>query len=55
MQDSLTESNYNLFFATAVNVLVRPWESMIRGMKYSEVRILPLIGETRQADCTATD
>lgn len=37
-QDSLTESNFNLFFSTAVNVLVRPWESMVRGMKFTEVR-----------------
>lgn len=37
-QDSLTEGNFNLFFSTAVNVLVRPWESMIRGMKFTEVR-----------------
>ncbi|GAA5884900.1 hypothetical protein JCM3774_004482 [Rhodotorula dairenensis] len=46
-QDSLTESNYNLFFATAVNVLVRPWESMIRGMKYSELGALRLDRDIR--------
>jgi len=39
MQDSFTESNFNLFFSTAVNVLVRPWESMIRGMKFTEVHL----------------
>ncbi|GAA5976610.1 hypothetical protein JCM10908_005566 [Rhodotorula pacifica] len=46
-QDSLTESNYNLFFSTAVNVLVRPWESMIRGMKYSELGALRLDRDIR--------
>ncbi|GAA5965855.1 hypothetical protein JCM21900_005467, partial [Sporobolomyces salmonicolor] len=35
-RESLTENNFNLFFSTAVNVLVRPWESMIRGMKFTE-------------------
>lgn len=38
VQESLTPTNFNLFFATAVNVLVRPWEGMIRGMKFTEVR-----------------
>lgn len=41
LQDALTETNFNLFFATVVNVLVRPWESMIRGMKFTEVRPFP--------------
>ncbi|GAA5973624.1 hypothetical protein JCM8115_002940, partial [Rhodotorula mucilaginosa] len=45
--DSLTESNYNHFFSTAVNVLVRPWESMIRGMKYSELGALRLDRDIR--------
>ena len=39
-QESFTPSNYNLFFATAVNVLVRPWEGMIRGMKFTEVSLI---------------
>lgn len=37
-QESFTPTNYNLFFATAVSFLVRPWEGMIRGMKFTEVR-----------------
>ncbi|GAA5891294.1 hypothetical protein JCM6882_004648 [Rhodosporidiobolus microsporus] len=46
-RDSLTESNFNLFFATAVNVLVRPWESMIRGMKFTELGALRLDRDIR--------
>ncbi|GAA5821216.1 hypothetical protein JCM11251_004517 [Rhodosporidiobolus azoricus] len=46
-RDSFTESNFNLFFATAVNVLVRPWESMIRGMKFTELGALRLDRDIR--------
>lgn len=34
----MTQRNFELFFVTAVNVLVRPWEGMVRGMKFTEVR-----------------
>ncbi|BGP38454.1 Golgi transport complex subunit 4 [Rhodotorula kratochvilovae] len=46
-RDSLTEANFNLFFSTAVNVLVRPWESMIRGMKFTELGALRLDRDIR--------
>ncbi|GAA5924274.1 hypothetical protein JCM10213_004539 [Rhodosporidiobolus nylandii] len=46
-REALTESNFNLFFATAVNVLVRPWESMIRGMKFTELGALRLDRDIR--------
>ncbi|BGO90102.1 hypothetical protein NBRC10512_004040 [Rhodotorula toruloides] len=46
-RDSLTESNFNLFFSTAVNVLVRPWESMVRGMKFTELGALRLDRDIR--------
>ncbi|GJN87255.1 hypothetical protein Rhopal_000203-T1 [Rhodotorula paludigena] len=46
-RESLTESNFNLFFSTAVNVLVRPWESMIRGMKFTELGALRLDRDIR--------
>ncbi|KAI5479668.1 hypothetical protein MNV49_003178 [Pseudohyphozyma bogoriensis] len=39
-RESFTPTNFNLFFATAVNVLVRPWEGMIRGMKFTELGAL---------------
>ncbi|GAA5909681.1 Golgi transport complex subunit COG4 [Sporobolomyces salmoneus] len=46
-RDSLSETNFNLFFSTAVNVLVRPWESMIRGMKFTELGALRLDHDIR--------
>ncbi|BGP30594.1 Golgi transport complex subunit 4 [Rhodotorula toruloides] len=46
-RDSLTESTFNLFFSTAVNVLVRPWESMVRGMKFTELGALRLDRDIR--------
>ncbi|GAA5921563.1 hypothetical protein JCM3775_003107 [Rhodotorula graminis] len=46
-KDSLTEGNFNLFFSTAVNVLVRPWESMVRGMKFTELGALRLDRDIR--------
>ncbi|GAA5946665.1 hypothetical protein JCM1841_000189, partial [Sporobolomyces salmonicolor] len=46
-RESLTENNFNLFFSTAVNVLVRPWESMIRGMKFTELGALRLDRDIR--------
>ncbi|KAK4703766.1 conserved oligomeric Golgi complex subunit 4, partial [Phenoliferia sp. Uapishka_3] len=46
-RESLTPTNFNLFFATAVNVLVRPWEGMIRGMKFTELGALRLDRDIR--------
>ncbi|KAL7411046.1 COG4 transport protein-domain-containing protein [Mrakia frigida] len=37
---SFTDTNYNVFFATSVEVLVRPWEKMIFGMKFTELGAL---------------
>ncbi|GAA5938237.1 Golgi transport complex subunit COG4 [Sporobolomyces koalae] len=46
-REPFSESNFNLFFSTAVNVLVRPWESMIRGMKFTELGALRLDHDIR--------
>ncbi|KAG8728108.1 hypothetical protein FRC11_011804 [Ceratobasidium sp. 423] len=35
--DTLTEENYRAFFALAVEVVVRPWEKYIMGMKFTEL------------------
>ncbi|KAL1947473.1 hypothetical protein VTO73DRAFT_14434 [Trametes versicolor] len=36
-KDAFTESNYRLFFGLALDVLVRPWEKFVVGLKYSEL------------------
>ncbi|KAH8102832.1 COG4-domain-containing protein [Cristinia sonorae] len=36
-KDAFTESNYRLFFGLALDVLVRPWEAFIKGLKYTEL------------------
>jgi conserved oligomeric Golgi complex subunit 4 len=36
-QDTLTENNYRLFFGLALDVLIRPWEKLVLGLKYNEV------------------
>ncbi|CAE6470188.1 hypothetical protein ACGC1H_004173 [Rhizoctonia solani] len=36
-KDTLTEENYRTFFALAVEVVVRPWEKYIMGMKFTEL------------------
>ncbi|CAE7161050.1 unnamed protein product, partial [Rhizoctonia solani] len=36
-KDTLTEENYRAFFALAVEVVVRPWEKYIMGMKFTEL------------------
>lgn len=46
-QHSMTATNFALFFATAVNVLVRPWEGMVRGMKFTELGALRLDRDLR--------
>ncbi|KAM0788201.1 hypothetical protein ACM66B_001360 [Microbotryomycetes sp. NB124-2] len=46
-KDQLTPSNFNLFFATAVNVLVRPWEGIVRNMKFTELGALRLDRDIR--------
>ncbi|KAG9095620.1 hypothetical protein FS749_010115, partial [Ceratobasidium sp. UAMH 11750] len=35
-KNTLTEENYRTFFALAVEVVVRPWEKYIMGMKFTE-------------------
>jgi len=44
---SMTNTNFAAFFATAVNVLVRPWEGMIRGMRFTELGALRLDRDLR--------
>lgn len=41
-QDTLTEENYRVFFGLAVEVVVKPWEKYIMGMKFTEVRAISL-------------
>ncbi|KII88790.1 hypothetical protein PLICRDRAFT_638384 [Plicaturopsis crispa FD-325 SS-3] len=36
-KDTFTESNYRLFFGLALEVLLRPWEKYIMGLKYTEL------------------
>ncbi|KAI1788436.1 COG4-domain-containing protein [Ganoderma leucocontextum] len=36
-KDAFTESNFRLFFGLALDVLVRPWEKFMIGLKYSEL------------------
>ncbi|KAI0350116.1 COG4-domain-containing protein [Trametes cingulata] len=36
-KDTFTESNFRLFFGLALDVLVRPWEKLVVGLKYSEL------------------
>ncbi|CDO69043.1 hypothetical protein BN946_scf184834.g50 [Trametes cinnabarina] len=36
-KDTFTENNYRLFFGLALDVLVRPWEKFVVGLRYSEL------------------
>ncbi|THH27626.1 hypothetical protein EUX98_g6565 [Antrodiella citrinella] len=36
-KDVFTESNYRLFFGLALDVLVRPWEAFVKGLRYTEL------------------
>ncbi|ETW85599.1 hypothetical protein HETIRDRAFT_470679 [Heterobasidion irregulare TC 32-1] len=36
-KDTFTESNYRLFFGLALDVLIRPWEKIVMGLRYSEL------------------
>ncbi|TDL25058.1 COG4-domain-containing protein [Rickenella mellea] len=36
-KDTLTESNYRILFGLAVDILVRPWEKFVMGLKFSEL------------------
>lgn len=36
IQDTLTDANYQMFFNMTVEVLVRPWERMVQGMRFTE-------------------
>ncbi|KAJ9115023.1 hypothetical protein QFC22_005351 [Naganishia vaughanmartiniae] len=35
-KDTLTDANYQMFFNMTVEVLVRPWERMVQGMRFTE-------------------
>jgi hypothetical protein len=37
LQNTFTESNYRLFFGLALDVLLRPWEKIVMGSKFTEV------------------
>ncbi|KAI5454395.1 Golgi transport complex subunit 4, variant 2 [Naganishia albida] len=36
-KDTLTEANYQSFFDMTVETLVRPWEKMVQGMRFTEL------------------
>ncbi|KAL6309196.1 COG4-domain-containing protein [Sparassis latifolia] len=36
-KDAFTERNYRLFFGLALDILVRPWERYVVGLRYSEL------------------
>ncbi|KAF8652758.1 hypothetical protein AX16_004254 [Volvariella volvacea WC 439] len=36
-KDTFTESNYRIFFGLVLDVLLRPWEKLITGMKFTEL------------------
>ncbi|KAI0262967.1 COG4-domain-containing protein [Gloeopeniophorella convolvens] len=36
-KDTFTEGNYRLFFGLALDVLIRPWEKLVVGLKYNEL------------------
>lgn len=37
IQGALTDNNYRMLFVLALDVLIRPWEKHIMGLKFSEV------------------
>ncbi|SCV74096.1 BQ2448_6528 [Microbotryum intermedium] len=39
-RQSMTPANYNLFFAHSISVLVRPWESLMRSLNFTELGAL---------------
>ncbi|KDE05958.1 hypothetical protein MVLG_03644 [Microbotryum lychnidis-dioicae p1A1 Lamole] len=39
-RQSMTSANYNLFFAHSIFVLVRPWESLMRSLNFTELGAL---------------
>ncbi|GAA5988399.1 hypothetical protein JCM5350_005296 [Sporobolomyces pararoseus] len=46
-KEFLSENNFNQFFSTCVNFLVRPWESIIRSMKFTQLGALRLDSDLR--------
>lgn len=36
-QETFTDNNYRFFFGLAVDVVLRPWEKMLTGLKFTEV------------------
>ena len=39
-QDTFTQSNYRLFFGLALDVILKPWEKAVLGLKYTEVLLI---------------
>lgn len=37
-KETLSEGNYRLFIGFALDVLLKPWERFVMGLKYTEVR-----------------
>lgn len=37
LQETFTDGNYRLFFGLVLDVLLRPWEKLILGYKFTEV------------------
>nr|XP_019049350.1 hypothetical protein I302_03136 [Kwoniella bestiolae CBS 10118]OCF28280.1 hypothetical protein I302_03136 [Kwoniella bestiolae CBS 10118] len=46
-KDSFTDHNYQTFFNLTVEVLVRPWEKMIQGMRFTELGAIRLERDVR--------
>ena len=38
-KDTFSEANYRLFIGLVLDVLLRPWEKYVMGLKYTEVRM----------------
>jgi hypothetical protein len=36
-QEAFTDTNYRYFFGLAVDVVLRPWEKLLMGLKFTEV------------------
>ena len=49
-QASFTDTNFQIFFSMMVEVMVRPWEKMVLGMRFTEVGNDVLIWERPYAD-----
>ena len=36
-QETFTDNNYRLFFGLALDVVLRPWEKLLMGLRFTEV------------------